>query len=153
MVKKPTRGPNILDLFMTNHLSLVNKVETLPGISDHEAVFVNTDLKAPAAVKQTPERKVYLYHKGDFEGLRDHMSQFKDQFLEKDHRNTTVDDVWKEFRNELQATTSKYIPSKMTSRSSKHLPWINKDLQRLIRKRNKLYQKHKSSGDQKDKVH
>ena len=36
MVSKPTRGDNNLDLFLTSNHTLVNNVEILSGISDHE---------------------------------------------------------------------------------------------------------------------
>ena len=44
MVTQPTRitetTANTLDLFFTSKATLINKVETIPGISDHEAVFI-----------------------------------------------------------------------------------------------------------------
>ena len=39
MVSKPTRGDHVLDLFLTSNHTLVNKVEILPGISNHEFQF------------------------------------------------------------------------------------------------------------------
>ena len=40
MVTTPTRGSNILDIFVTNRPSLVETCDTIDGISDHEAVLV-----------------------------------------------------------------------------------------------------------------
>ena len=39
MVQSPTRGENILDIFVTNRPSLVNHCDTITGISDHEAIL------------------------------------------------------------------------------------------------------------------
>ena len=36
----PTRGPNILDIFITNRSCLVEERNAIGGISDHEAVLV-----------------------------------------------------------------------------------------------------------------
>ena len=41
---------NVLDLFFTTKSTLVNKVEIIPGISDHEDVFIESSLK-PMKVK------------------------------------------------------------------------------------------------------
>jgi len=46
MVDFPTRYNNILDIFATNRPNLVNKCIPLPGISDHDIVFTEYNLKA-----------------------------------------------------------------------------------------------------------
>ncbi|CAC5374926.1 unnamed protein product [Mytilus coruscus] len=43
---------SILDLFFTNNSSLVNKTEVIPGISDHEIVYIESNLK-PRRTKNT----------------------------------------------------------------------------------------------------
>ena len=63
MVDKPTRLNNTLDLFLTTNPTLVNKITTLPGLSDHDAVYVDVNIK-PQSNKQTP-RKVYIFKKAD----------------------------------------------------------------------------------------
>jgi len=42
-VEYPTRGLNILDIFLTNRPSLIISCKTIDGISDHEAVLVKSD--------------------------------------------------------------------------------------------------------------
>lgn len=42
VVKDPTRENHILDLFLTNNPSIVNRANVIPGISDHDAVLVNS---------------------------------------------------------------------------------------------------------------
>ena len=61
VVTKSTRGENTLDLFFTNNDSLVNRVETLPGMSDHDIVLVESEI-TPTRAPQ-PERKFLLYNK------------------------------------------------------------------------------------------
>ena len=61
MITEPTRitktAANTLELFFTSNPTLINKVETIPGISDHEAVFIESSLR-PMKVK-IPPRKVF----------------------------------------------------------------------------------------------
>jgi hypothetical protein len=59
MVKSPTHYTDtteaILDLFLTNNATLVNKVEVIPGISDHEAVYIESSLR-PDKIKKPPKK-------------------------------------------------------------------------------------------------
>ena len=44
LVDSPTRDNNILDIFATNRPSFIVDCKVIPGISDHEAVYVETQL-------------------------------------------------------------------------------------------------------------
>ena len=57
VVDTPTRGSNILDIFLTNRPSLIVACETVDGISDHKAVMV----KSTIMVKLTPSPTRTLY--------------------------------------------------------------------------------------------
>jgi len=57
IVDFPTRLDNTLDLVFTTHKSLVNKCKPLPGISDHDIVLVDTNIRINR-IKQT-KRKIY----------------------------------------------------------------------------------------------
>ena len=67
MVSSPRRiteySSNLLDLFLTNNRTLVNKCEVIPGIGDHEAVYGESSMR-PMKV-ETPPRKVFQYKKVD----------------------------------------------------------------------------------------
>ena len=45
MVTEPTRYENVLDLFLTNNSTLVNKVEIIPGFTDHNIVYTEVSIK------------------------------------------------------------------------------------------------------------
>ena len=49
----PTRGQNILDLFLTTNPTLVDNVSITPGLSDHDIVLIQVNVK-PGAVKAGP---------------------------------------------------------------------------------------------------
>jgi len=64
MAEQPTRGNNILDLFATNRPSLVQHIEVIPGISDHEIVSVESVLSA--TIVKPKAHQVYLWNKANF---------------------------------------------------------------------------------------
>ena len=45
MLNKPTRGENVLDLFLTNNPSLVSNVSIIPGIADHDIVSCEPSMR------------------------------------------------------------------------------------------------------------
>ena len=45
MVSSPTRGQNNLDLFFTTNPSLVDNVSITPGLSDHDIVMTQVNVK------------------------------------------------------------------------------------------------------------
>ena len=62
-VTLPTRKESTLDLFLTNCPSLVNKCTTLPGIGDHDIVYIESSV-TPKRSKPV-KRKIYLWKKAD----------------------------------------------------------------------------------------
>ena len=65
MVDIPTRGNNILDIFLTNKPSLVTSCKVLPGISDHNIVHVLSTVSATH--KRLRVRKILYWHKADYD--------------------------------------------------------------------------------------
>ena len=59
MVYFPNRGPNILDIFITNRSCLVEECNIIGGINDHEAVFVTSAIIAQ--LHHPPKRFIYLW--------------------------------------------------------------------------------------------
>ena len=63
MVDFPTKGPNILDIFITNRSCLVEECNTIGGISDHEAVLVMSAVITQ--LHHPPKRFIYLWTQAD----------------------------------------------------------------------------------------
>ena len=84
VVSAPTRitenTRNILDIFLTNNTTVVNKCEVIPGISDREAVLIESSLR-PMSVK-VPARKVFIYRKANFDVIRDELASHYNTFKE-----------------------------------------------------------------------
>ena len=58
IVDQRTRGENTLDFIAVNYLTLANRTEILPGISDHDALFAEIDI--------TPKRHVRVRERFPF---------------------------------------------------------------------------------------
>ena len=45
MVNEPTRYDNVIDLFLISNHTLVQKIEIVPGIADHDIVVADVNIK------------------------------------------------------------------------------------------------------------
>ncbi len=97
VVNKSTRGENTLDLFFTNNPSLINRVETMPGMSDHDIVYVESEITPNRVV--IPKRKIYLFNKCDYEPLKRELLNFQAEFDALSDKNTT--ELWNVFKSKL----------------------------------------------------
>jgi len=146
IVREPTRKDNILDLIITNRPNQTTRIQSLPGIGDHNAVFAEMNIK-PARRKQTP-REIPLYHKADWLGLRKFMEETAD-LIRGDARTSTAEHLWSTLRDRLQEGIKKFIPHK-TTKTQESCRWINRDLKRKINRRNKAFKTSRRRGRHQD---
>ena len=67
--------------------------------------------------------------------------------------NYNVIELWDLFKSSLQLGISQFIPSKLVKKRPS-LPWMNRELAKLVKKKNKLFKKAKNSGNWSDfKIH
>jgi hypothetical protein len=59
----PTRKEHTLDLFLTNRHSLVNRCKPLPGIGDHDIVYIDSDIHVTAKINKPVKRKIFIWKK------------------------------------------------------------------------------------------
>ena len=144
VVTEPTRitetSSTTLDLFFTNITTLVNQVHVIPGISDHEAVFIESSLRP---MKNTPApRKIIQYRKADYEGFKRELNDFTPDFLQKaTSPNSDINSLWTDFKCKIHELMEKYIPQKLVRGTKTKKPWIDKHMKSLYQKRNKLFKK------------
>ena len=81
--------------------------------------------------------KVYLYHKADVTGMREDIKNFQDPFIQ-DCDVDSIEKSWQKLENFIKNVTDKYIPSKLSS-SRYNLPWMNSQLKRLIRRKERAF--------------
>ena len=126
---------------MTSNETLINKVYTIPGVSDHEGVCIKANLK-PKLVSVKP-RKVFIYSKANWKLLKLKMETFKTSFI-SNFSGKSVHTLWEDFKTALDRYMIECIPSKII-KGKPSLPWINQDIRRTARRRNKMYCRHKYS--------
>ena len=101
--------------------------------------------RSSTAYKLTVSRRVYLYHKGDFESMRKDASDFaKDRYFNGYSDNRSVQENFDLITSFIQESADKHIPAK-TSRSVSSVPWITPEIRRKIRRRNKTHAKAKKT--------
>ena len=148
IVEEPTRLDNTLDLILTNRPNQINRIQVIPGISDHEAVFTEFNVK-PARKKQVP-RRVPLYKKAGWTGPRQHAEQLAKTIADAENTSST-DELWDIFKEGLREGIQLYIPHK-TTKTRDSQPWIDLELKRKIRRRNRAFKASKKHGKLKDEV-
>ena len=85
LVHFPTREKNTLDLILTSLPGQFQEIHSPDKLSDHDVVSGTLKVyilpptpptPPPPKKKKKTRRKVYLYHKGDFESMRKDASDF-----------------------------------------------------------------------------
>ena len=139
MITKPTRNNNTLDLIITNYPSRISNPDTIPGISDHHIATVSVNV-LPLRRQQTP-RQIPQYGKANWSEMTTELTKLKTT-MEQIEDNVNPEALWNLFKNEMHTIIKKFIPHKKAKKIQK-LPYITKEIERLIRKRNRKYQQMK----------
>ena len=155
MVDTPTRttstASNILDIFLTNSPSMVNRCEVIPGISDHDIPLL--DVSTRVILNKKNPRKTFQYHKANFEELTTEIRDFGKDFCSKYAYSESwdVETMWSNFKGAIQKAMENHIPVKHTSSMKQSLPWITRKIKIAIRKRNTLFQRARKTNTAKDR--
>ena len=144
MVEEPTRGPNTLDLILTNNPSRFPRTVVIPGLSDHDVMFAEVDLQA-AANKQKP-RHIPLYRKANWDIMRLERGETYNKIKDLAVLGRDAEELWTVFKTDLNKSIDTHIPHKL-ARVKSSLPWISPEIRRLIHRRDRLYKRKKKSAD------
>ena len=142
MHDQPTRQDNVLDLVFTDNPSLIKNSQSIPGISDHAMVVTDSDVK-PVYDKQK-SRKVYLFSKQIGRRLRKHVQIFRTELLPwyktmKKLKNSGIFSK-PEFKEQWIN-----IPSSNIFKKKNTVPWFNRNLKRMTRRKARLSRHAKKS--------
>ena len=118
----------MLDLYCTNKLSLTKLISVINGISDHDIVLVDSDIKPKLAKKE--KRKVYFFDKADWVKIREKTSAFTTNFLNKITQNT-LEHNWQLIKKHIYQTIINLVPCKTTSYRY-NIPWVTQQQKRAI---------------------
>ena len=102
-----TRESCILDLYFTNKPGLIKSHNTIPGISDHHMIVVDSD------INQEKPRKVFTIRKADWDKAKQDTIVFADTFRkESPTRSISVHENWTIFKDHLETVLNNYVPSR-----------------------------------------
>ena len=140
---EPTRLNNTLDLVFITNMNMVNNVKVHPGMSDHNCVITDINLKVKHCTK--PPRTVYRFSKGDMDAVKRDLETEFERFTKSDLSSKSVEENWNEFKTTLMSSIKKHIPQK-TLGTRKDVPWMTPEIKRKIRKKQRLYNRQKNTG-------
>ena len=118
-VKKPTRGPYLLDLVLTDMGTAV-KTTVSAGISDHRVVLGSVDVGVQA--QELSSRQVFDFGKAPWGKIRRHLSQIDWDTIFK---NISVDQVAATFEEQILGALTLLVPTKTITCDSSQHPWLN----------------------------
>ena len=148
LVTEPTRGRNILDLFLTTHPTLVNKVTMTPGISDHDGIPM-TDLSTKPKTNRPPPRKIYQFHKADNESIKQDLRNLSDTMTSRNNSEATSTCLWKEFKDGVLKAMDDHKPTKIIKKRDQ-TPWINSTVRSGLRRKQRAYNWARDSNKDSD---
>ena len=141
-----TRMGATLDLFGTNKPSLVKSIKTIPGISDHDILVIDTDIQA--RIYKKPRWKVYRWKRADWDTMKQATSDFSTSFTESS-QSKSLDENYTAIEGHLKKMLDDYVPSRYT-RTRTDLPWLSPELKKECRRKQRLYNKARKTGKPED---
>ena len=142
----PTQNNSTLDIFATDHPSLVNECLPISGIGDHDGVYINLDTTIKHG--KLAKRTVYLWDKADFDTIRNDIKEFSSTFVSTYSVDSDINELWSVFKQKIKDTMC-IVPSK-TSSTRYNQPWINTSIKRLCHQKQRRYNKAQRSGLEED---
>ena len=109
-VTSPTRGSNTLDLTFSSQ-SIISDTSIVLGMSDHKAILFTIQLGAKILHTKL-HHKIFLYHKGNINGVKADMVKLKDMFMSNNSCSRTIQDNWNLFKSPLLDSVIKHVPQK-----------------------------------------
>ena len=120
-------------------MTLVNRYELLPGISDNEAVFTEIDFR-PKHYKQA-KWKIPLYKSADQDKIADVMFS-TNVYIQAHTDSESTTQLWNKLKSDLDNAIEEHIRHKTCSSRNKS-PWITTKVRKLIKQRRRLFRKSK----------
>ena len=139
-----TRLDNILDLILTSNPSLVISSMSAPGVSDHDLVITDFNIKVEYQTKV--KRTGYNFNKANWVEIKKHLNTTLTPLLE--NKNYDINQLWDKFKKEINHVKKSFVPS-YTIKENHSLPWLNRLLEKCLKKKNKMHAKAKRSGNTK----
>ena len=131
---KKNKKKKTFDLLLTSLPGQFQEIRSPDKLSDHDIVAGTLKVVIPPIKK--PQRKVYLYHKGDYESMRKDAFEFANENYFNGYPDTRSEqENFHLITSFIQNSADKRIPSK-ASRAVSSVPWITSEIRLKIRRRN-----------------
>ena len=140
---KSTRKGNMLDLVFTNNPSLIKTTGNAPGISDHDIVITDSIIK-PHYCKQQPQKR-YIFSKANWEKIKTDITEIAKD-INNNINSKDINFSWNQLKHGILSTVDQNEPSKMIKKKH-HIPWLNRSLKRMLRRKARLHKHAKRTGN------
>ena len=143
IVDKPTRNDKTVDLIITNYPSIVDNFETIPhiGEADHDILSLVEITVSLRRCKHKP-RKILKYSKANWDNIKQNLKTTFDK-INQSQDSQDIDSIWNIFKDSLQMSISKNIPTKTIKYNNK-LYWISDELRKKMNKYRRKLRKRQS---------
>ena len=94
----------------------------------------------------TKKRKLYNFKKANWPSLESWCHNLSNSIIDKSKLDYDIFQLWDLFKSTLKLGIAQFVSSRFVKNRSS-LPWINKHLERLVKKKSKLFKKAKSTGN------
>jgi len=85
-----TREKHILDLVFISQPNATDKVCTIPGMSDHDAISFEVQISLEK--QEVQRRKIFQFHKADKDEIISEIHEFSETFFEQNPYDQTIQD-------------------------------------------------------------
>ena len=150
--KRGNDTPSTLDLVFTKtQFEIENIIYNSPlGNSDHATI--NFEFLIDTEQNQDLEDQLnhsndLNYYKGDYDAISNAINQINWN-LEFEEKN--MEEKWEKFKSIYHELTKKYIPKKINHRGNRKKKWISKKLLKLIKEKNKCWNKYRKNRSQRN---
>ena len=145
---QPNSNPSCIDLIFTDQPNLIIESgvqATLSNTCHHQIIYAKISFKIynPPSYK----REVWHYNDAQINSIQGSIANFD---WKKAFENLSVNEQVELFTTTLFNIFRNFIPHENLKCNSKDPPWINKNIKKALRRKNRLYRKFISDGQKKE---
>ena len=128
-----------LDLVLTNHTSIIESTDILaPFCSDH--CTITADITFKTYKEKTYKTKFWKYEEADNEGIENKVNSTDWSYINNCNNIDEINEIFAKF---IIDTANQFIPSVNYTKRPTDKPWMNNNIRKQIRQRDRLFKKAK----------
>ena len=141
--------PSLIDLVFVSNMSCFSTCSVIPQLanSDHLGLCVTMKYQHESSFP-TRRRRVWQYKHADFERANDLLCDLEiDSIIDP----SNIQLSWLQFKSAFLDVMEQCFPTTVLPNRRRNLPWLNKGIIQLIRKRNLYFRKARRNGNKGDR--